>query len=66
MNPKIIKTDAEHAAALARIEEIFDAQPGTHAGNELELLVRLVDQYERVAFPIALPKPLTATQFQTE
>ena len=66
MKPKIIKTEAEHTAALARIEAIFDAQPGTPEGDELELLAMLVDQYEKVAFPINLPDPLAAIQFRME
>ena len=32
MKPKIIKTQAEYDAALARIEKIFDAKPGTAKG----------------------------------
>jgi HTH-type transcriptional regulator/antitoxin HigA len=52
MKPKVIKTEAEHRAALARIEEIFDAKPGTAEGDELELLTTLVDLYEKEAFPI--------------
>jgi HTH-type transcriptional regulator/antitoxin HigA len=66
MKPKIIKTEAEHTAVLARIEAIFDAQPGTPEGDELELLAMLVDQYEKVAFPINLPDPLAAIQFRME
>ena len=66
MKPKIIKTEAEHAAVLARIEEIFDAQPDTPEGDELELLTVLVERYERAAFPIGLPDPVAAIQFRME
>jgi HTH-type transcriptional regulator/antitoxin HigA len=66
MKPKIIKTEAEHAAALARLEQIFDAQPGTPEGDELELLTMLVDQYEKAAFPIGLPDPVAAIRFRLE
>jgi HTH-type transcriptional regulator / antitoxin HigA len=66
MKPKIIKTEAEHAAALARIEEIFTAKPGTPEGDELELLSMLVEHYEKQAFPIALPDPLSALRFRME
>jgi HTH-type transcriptional regulator / antitoxin HigA len=66
MKPKIIKTEAEHAEAMARIEEIFNAQPGTPEGDELELLSMLVEQYEQEAFPIDLPDPVAAIQFRME
>ena len=29
LKPKVIKTEAEYQATLARIEAIFDAKPGT-------------------------------------
>jgi len=66
MTPKIIKTDDEHAAALARIDEIFAATPGTPEGDELELLCLLVEKYEETAFPIDLPDPVSAIRFRME
>lgn len=66
MKPKLIKTKADYRAALARIEEIFDAVPNTAAGDELELLTALVEIYETKAFPIDLPDPLTAIRFRME
>ena len=39
MKPKVIKTQAQYEATLARIEEVFNARPGTAKGDELELLV---------------------------
>lgn len=66
MKPKVIRTEADHEAALARIEEIFDARPGTPEGDELDLLTTLVEVYENEAFPIDLPDPLTAIRFRME
>lgn len=66
MKPKVIKTEAEHEAALARIEQIFDAKPGTPKGDEFELLVLLVEIYEESAFPINLPDPITALRFRMD
>src|SRR5690242_15647178 len=66
MNPKVIKTPADHKAALARIDELFDAKPGTPEGDELELLAVLVEQFEKTAFPIGRPTPLAAIQFRME
>lgn len=52
MKPKVIKTEAEHKAALARIDRIFDARPDTPKGDELELLL-LVETFEESAYPVA-------------
>lgn len=66
MKPKVIKTAAQYKATLARIEQIFDAQPGTARGDELELLLLLVETYEETAYPIALPDPIAALRFRME
>ena len=66
MKPKIIKTETDYEAALARIEEIFAARTGTEAGDELELLTTLVELYEAEQFPVDLPDPLTAIRFRME
>jgi HTH-type transcriptional regulator / antitoxin HigA len=66
MKPKVIKTEAEYEATMARVEEIFDAKPGTPTGDELELLLLLVEKYEDKAFPIDLPDPITAIRFRMD
>jgi len=66
MKAKLIKNDADHAAALARIEDIFDAKPGTPEGDECELLVHLVEEYEAQHHAIDLPDPIEAIKFRME
>ncbi|NQW30241.1 MAG: DNA-binding protein [Ignavibacteria bacterium] len=66
MKPRIIKTAEHHAAALARIDEIFEAKPETAQGIELELLVALVEMYEKKKFPQELPTPIEAIKFRME
>lgn len=66
LTPKLIKTEADYEAALARIEEVFAAHPGTPEGDELELLTLLVERYEEQEFPVALPDPVTAIRFRME
>jgi HTH-type transcriptional regulator / antitoxin HigA len=66
MKPKIIKTEAECAAALARIEKLMSARPNTPQGDELELLSLLVHDYEDRVFPIDKPDPITAIRFRME
>ena len=53
MKPKLIKNAADYETTLARIEEIFTAQPGSEAGDELELLTTLVELYEAEQFPVS-------------
>lgn len=65
-HPKVIKTTEEHDQALARIEELFSAKPGTPEGDELELLVLLVEAYEAEKFPIELPDAIEAIRFRME
>jgi HTH-type transcriptional regulator/antitoxin HigA len=66
MRPKVIKTDAEYRAALARLDELLGAKPGTPEGDEFELWVTLIKDYEEEQFPIDLPDPITAIRFRME
>jgi HTH-type transcriptional regulator/antitoxin HigA len=66
MNFKLIKTEADHEAALARLDLIFDAAPGTPEGDEAELLVTLVRLYEEQTCPIDFPDPIEAIRFRME
>ena len=61
-----IRTEADHEAALARIEELMDARPDTPEGDELDVLATLVDHYEERRFPIGLPTPIDAILFRME
>lgn len=66
MKPKVIKTESEYDAALARIEKLMDAKPNTAHGDELELLSLLIHNYEEKAFPIDRPDPIAAIRFRME
>lgn len=43
---QFIRTKQDHRAAVARIEELMSAEPGTPKGNELDKLATLMDAYE--------------------
>ena len=64
--PKIIKNENEYEKALERIKEIFDAAPGTPDFDEMELLVKLVEDYEKEKYPIDQPDPVSAIKFRIE
>jgi HTH-type transcriptional regulator/antitoxin HigA len=68
MKPRIIKTEADYEAALARIDQLMqsDPDPATDDGAELELLGMLVEQYEEVHFPIDIPSPVEIKKFACE
>lgn len=66
MQIKPIKTDSDHKAALARIEELWDAQPNTPEGDEMEVLITLVEKFEEAHFPIETPDPIEAIRFRME
>jgi len=66
MKAKVIKTQLEYEATLARIERLMEAKRNTPQGDELELLTLLVQDYEERVFPIDKPDPLEAIRFRME
>ena len=66
MTPKVIKTEEEYQASLARLEVIFEAEPGTPDGDEAELLTALIMMYEEQYYPMDLPDPVDAIKFRME
>ena len=63
---RLLKTESDYTEALKRVDELFDSEPGTPEAEELELLVALVELYEREHFPIDAPDPVAAIQFRME
>lgn len=63
---KPIHTEEEYETALVRAEELFDSKKGTSEGDELEVLLILIDKYEKDNFPIDLPDPIEAIKFRME
>jgi HTH-type transcriptional regulator/antitoxin HigA len=66
MKIKLIKTEADYSAALARIDELFDATPGSKNFDEAELLMKLVEFYEEQHYKIEAPDPIEAIKFRME
>ena len=61
-----IKTEADYDNALARINELFSAQPDTPDGGQLEVLTTLVEAYERTHHPVLPPDPVEALLYYLE
>lgn len=66
MHIKPIKTVEDNSAALARIEQLWDAEPNTPEGDELEVLVTLVQAFEEKNYRIEAPDPIEAIKFRME
>ena len=63
---KPIRDEQSYAAALAHVDELIDATPGTPAGDELDVLIDLIERYEDKTEPMGIPSPLAAIQFRME
>ncbi len=61
-----IKTDADFRAALAEIERLWDAEPETQEGDCLDILMTLVEAYERRHHPMPPADPIAAIEFMME
>jgi len=66
MQIKPIKNEKDHAAALIEIERLWGAAEGTPQADRLEILVTLIEAYERIHFPIDVPDPIEAIKFRLE
>ncbi len=63
MEIKPIRTRADYRSALKEIEFLMDARRNTPKGERLDVLVTLVEAYERKQFPLELPDPVEAIKF---
>lgn len=66
MEIKPIHTEQEYQAALRRLEEVWEAEPGTPESDELDVLSVLVEAYEDEHYPIHPPDPIEAIKFRME
>jgi HTH-type transcriptional regulator/antitoxin HigA len=68
IEPKIIKTEAQYQAYLAEVDRLAtdDPAPGTRDGDRLELLAKLVEDYEKERFKFKHPDPIAAIRFRME
>ncbi len=63
---KPIKTERDHAEAMAEIERLWGAPAGTPEGDRLDVLATLVYAYEAEHHPIDPPDPVDAIKFRME
>ncbi|NLG99515.1 MAG: transcriptional regulator [Chloroflexi bacterium] len=63
MEIKPIRTEADYEAALAEVERLWGAEPGTPDGDRFEVLFTLVEAYEEKQYPILPPDPVEAIKY---
>jgi HTH-type transcriptional regulator/antitoxin HigA len=66
MDIRPIKTDADYQQTLRVIETLMTAEPGSEAGDRLDVLATLIEAYERTHFPMDLPDAVEAIKFRME
>ena len=66
MDIRPIKTEQDYDLALERVNILFDARPNTDEADELDILVTLIEKYEKIHYPIPEPDPIEAIKFMME
>ena len=60
MNLKIIRTEKEYQQYLDWVDEMFDRNisPSSHEGEDVQVVLLLIKQYEDQHYPIPKPDPI--------
>lgn len=66
MEIRPIKTESDYQVTLKEIEGLMAAEPGSPEGDRLDVLVTLVEAWERAHYPIDFPDPIEAIKFRME
>jgi HTH-type transcriptional regulator/antitoxin HigA len=61
-----IRTAADHQAALAEVERLWESADGTSDGDRLDILATLIDAWEAEHIPMDPPDPVEAIKFRME
>ena len=66
MDIQPIKNEKDYDQALAEIERLWGAEEGTEAGDKLDILLVLAEDYEEKHHQISPPSPIEAIKFRME
>ena len=66
MELRPIRNQKDHDRALLEIERLWGARRGTADSDRLEVLITLVEDYERRRYPMDPPDPIAAIRFRLE
>ena len=62
----LLKTETDYQKALAKIDDIFDAELNTPESDRPDILALLVESYEDRHYPIPPPDPVSALECHME
>lgn len=63
MDVRPIRSDADHAEALAEVERLWGAPIGSPEGDKLDVLATLVEAYEETRWPIEAQDPVDIIRY---
>jgi len=68
MEPRVIKTEEQYRRYLSEVERLAaqDPAPASGKGGRLELLAKLVEDYEKARFKFRKPGPVEAILFRMQ
>lgn len=61
-----IRSEDDYDTALAEVDGLMDAEPGTPEGDRLDVLVTLIEAYEAKRWRIEAPDPIDAIRLRME
>jgi HTH-type transcriptional regulator/antitoxin HigA len=66
MNIAPIKTQRDYRRVLKEVEDLMVAKRNTPEGDRLDVLVTLVEAWERKHYPLDLPDPVAAIKYHMD
>ena len=66
MDIRPIKSGTDYSETLKEIESLMMAEENSPEGDRLDVLVTLIEAYERKHYPIDFPDPIEAIKFRME
>ena len=65
-NLKRIRNERDYEAALARLDDLMSAVPGSAEGQELDILADRIELYESEHVPMGDPSPASVIEYRLE
>ncbi|MBV8647819.1 transcriptional regulator [Paludibacterium sp.] len=68
MSIRLIRTEDDYQAALKAVEPFFENEPEPESedGEQFEIMLTLIEAYERKHYQLPLPDPIEAIKFRME
>lgn len=66
MNINPIKNEQDYQQSLIEVDKLWEAAPGSEAHDKLDILVTLIEAFEKKQYFIDTPDPIEAIKFRME